>query len=252
MGRTRRLTTLGIPLSSGAAFLPSDVSGLEEWFDADGLPTLFQDSAKTTPVTSDGDPVGAWVDQAGSVDEALQTVTAAKPTYRASVALLGNQPALEFDGGDYLQGAFSATLAQPNTVFAVGRFTATTNRIMFDGDDAGNRHVFWANALSSDWEMLAATLLTGSAANTNAHIFTILYDGVSSAFYVDGTVDASGDAGLHSMDGITIGTQHGVAASFLGFISEWIIYDADLSTVDKNRVQNYLANKYGVTVVEFT
>ncbi len=248
----QNFVTRGVPFLGAAPFSPTDVAGLEEWFNADSLPTLFQDSAKTTPITSDGDPVGAWVDQAGGVDEAIQTVTAAKPTYRASVALLGNRPALEFDGGDYLQGAFSATLSQPNTVFAVGRFTATTNRIMFDGDDASNRHVFWANALSSDWEILAATLLTGSAANTNAHILTILYDGLSSAFYVDGTVDASGDAGVQSMDGITIGSQFGVAATFLGFISEWIIYDADLSTVDKNRVQNYLANKYGITVVEIS
>jgi hypothetical protein len=46
-----------------------------------GVQALFQDAAGTVPVTSDGDPAGAMIDQSGNEHTAVQTTSAARPTY---------------------------------------------------------------------------------------------------------------------------------------------------------------------------
>jgi hypothetical protein len=56
----------------GAYYSPVDIS------------TLFQDAAGTVPVTADGDPVGSMADQSPNEHTAVQSTSAARPTYNAS------------------------------------------------------------------------------------------------------------------------------------------------------------------------
>ena len=71
------------------------------------LNTLFQDSAGTTPVTADGDPVGLMLDKSGNGNHASQSTTAAKPTYRTD----GTLHWLEFDGvDDYMSSQLPGNL----------------------------------------------------------------------------------------------------------------------------------------------
>lgn len=75
------------------------------WLDASDLSTLFQDSAGTVPVTTDGDPVGRWNDKSGNGRNFTQSTSGSRPTYRTS----GGFHWLEFDGtSDWLVGATSA------------------------------------------------------------------------------------------------------------------------------------------------
>ena len=57
----------------GAFYIPRPV--------VNGTQALFQDAAGTVPVTSDGDPAGAMIDQSGNEHTAVQTISAARPTY---------------------------------------------------------------------------------------------------------------------------------------------------------------------------
>src|SRR6266567_3210535 len=50
-------------------FSPDQIGNLAFWFEAGAAKAagvLFQDSAQTTPVASDGDPVGFWGDLSGN------------------------------------------------------------------------------------------------------------------------------------------------------------------------------------------
>src|SRR5690554_7137473 len=66
------------------------------WYDPSNLTTLFQDSAGTTPVTADGDPVGLMLDKSGNGNHVSQSVAASRPIYRTAAGLHW----LEFDGVD--------------------------------------------------------------------------------------------------------------------------------------------------------
>lgn len=233
------------------AFDENTVASLAHWVKADDLTALYQDSSKTTPVASDGDPVGAWVDQVA--DEYTQATTTAKPTWRESVAALNNQPALDFDGGDWLQGAFASPTTQPTTIFVVAKADSVGVAVqyVFDGDDGTNRNLFQFNS-TPEYFIHAGATLSGGTPNTNAHIYTIIFNSVSSAFFADGTSILSGDAGSNILDGLTIGAKNSLSQEWPGEIAELLIYTADLTANEKNLVQNYLASKYGISVTEFS
>ena len=56
---------------------------LGDWFDATSISTLYQDSAKTTSVTADNDPVGAWVGRVNALT-IQQATGVARPLYKSS------------------------------------------------------------------------------------------------------------------------------------------------------------------------
>ena len=69
-----------------ATFTPASLftgGYLGDWWDANNIATLYQDSAKTTPVTADNDPVGAWVGLVNGVT-IVQATAGAKPLYKSS------------------------------------------------------------------------------------------------------------------------------------------------------------------------
>ena len=66
------------------------------WYDPSDLSTMWQDSAGTTPVTADGQPVGKILDKSGNGNHATQAITSKRPTYRTS----GGTHWLDFDGVD--------------------------------------------------------------------------------------------------------------------------------------------------------
>lgn len=227
-------------------------TGLAHWYNPDSLSRLFQDSAMTTPVVNTGDPVGAWVDQIVAADEVAQAVTAAKPTYRATVAALNNKPALQFDGGDWLQGAWSALIAQPITYFCVSQFTNLTGiKVIWDGDDATNRNEVYST--SGSLGMYAGSAITGVAAMTNVAIRVAEFNGINSNLYVNGASAITGDPGAAGIDGLTLGSFYGVSSGyFVGYIAEHLTYVGTLTAAQKNIVQTYLAAKYNITVTPFS
>lgn len=66
------------------------------WFDPSDTASLFQDPAGTVPVANDGDPVALLMDVSGNGSHAVQTVPAARPSWRTDGVLNW----LEFDGAD--------------------------------------------------------------------------------------------------------------------------------------------------------
>lgn len=76
----------GVPVSLGAL----------AWYDPSDLSTMFQDSAGTTPVTADGDPVGLILDKSGNGLDLSQGTAAARPLYKTA----GGLHWLQLDGVD--------------------------------------------------------------------------------------------------------------------------------------------------------
>lgn len=63
-------------------FVPSELADLQIWVESD-ISTLYQDDAKTTPVTADGDPVGAWEDKSGNGNDfTIGSSPDYRPTYK--------------------------------------------------------------------------------------------------------------------------------------------------------------------------
>ena len=69
------------------------------WYDISDLSVLFQDSAGTTPVTTDGDPVGLIVDKSGNNHNAVQANNDRRPTFKISGT---GKNYLDFAQGDHM------------------------------------------------------------------------------------------------------------------------------------------------------
>lgn len=78
-------------------FKASEIGGI---YDPSDISTLWQDSARTTPVTADGDPVGCIEDLSGNGNHMIQTSAANKPLYKTSGGLhwLEQQDAADWMG----------------------------------------------------------------------------------------------------------------------------------------------------------
>jgi hypothetical protein len=87
------------PAEDGGGFSPASLFAMGEqgaWYDPSDLSTLWQDSARTTPVTADGQPVGAIDDKSGNGNHLIQNTTSLKPIYKTS----GGLNWLKLDGVD--------------------------------------------------------------------------------------------------------------------------------------------------------
>ncbi len=124
---------LGISLSLTqqlGGFSPASLfSGgqLGAWYDPSRLTTLFQDSAGTTPVTADGQPVGRMLDVSGRGNHVVQTVAGSRPLYKIDST---GRPYLQFDGtDDELTAPAVSLVGAPSVSAVVGQRKETDNTI---------------------------------------------------------------------------------------------------------------------------
>jgi len=96
-------------------FDPRKLPGLQLWLRADAV--VYQDAARTTRATLDGDPVGGWADQSGSSNHVSQATAGKRPTLK--FAIQNGRAVVRNDGvDDLLVGTLALT--QPLTVFLAG------------------------------------------------------------------------------------------------------------------------------------
>lgn len=100
------------PITPADLFLAGELGC---WLDPSDLSTMFQDSAKTVPVTAAGQPVGAINDKSGRGLHFTQATAASRPTLQTE----GGRNYLDFDGTD--DGMVSA--ASQNWAAANGKVT---------------------------------------------------------------------------------------------------------------------------------
>jgi len=222
-------------------------SALKLWLRADG--ETYQDDAGTVPAVNDGDVVGCWKDQSGNGNDAAQATTSKKPLLKLGIR--NGKQALLFDGtDDYLWANLMQSLSQPFSVFAVAQ-------LLVAGDDTA-KHIIGGSTTdelslgqhpSSNWFCNAGTTLQDGSADENWDIWSVLFNGVNSELRINGNNVASGDAGTNNPDATAIGRMGPFSTGFWeGYIAEIIICDPSPTNNDRDKVESYLAKKYGITL----
>lgn len=186
-----------------STFNPHDIAGLRDW-DFSDVSSLFQDSAKTTPVTADGQVIGAANDLSSNGDDVLQPTAARKPLYKVNIK--NGLSVAQFDGSDdWLRATF--TLNQPCTYYlVVSQIAWTLNRRVMDG--AVNQAMIFQSSTTPKMRAQAGlgatdeiTLATGTFG-----IVTAFLDGVNSTIRLnDGAPSATANIGANNPGGVTLG-----------------------------------------------
>lgn len=94
----------------------------------------------------------------------------------------------------------------------------------------------------------SGTFITGSAsADTNVHYFVAKFNTSSSEFRLDGSSDASGNAGSSTTTGMQLGGIGNIGANPAQIkMSAILVYTADVTGGDLTTLESYLSNYSGV------
>lgn len=197
---------------------------------------------------SDGAVVDPWPD-ASSNSYALSN---GDPLYQTNIQ--NGNPGVEFTpaSSDVLTtGTFSTTLTQPFEIFTVAMPRAASSRYNIhvgNSPTSGQTGGLLYITSGGDWAIFSGSSLSDGPADTNAHVFSQAYDGASSALYVDGSSVATGDAGTRGLTNFRVGDGIANSNPFDGYLFEIMVYNRSLTSSERNDVESYLGDKWGVTI----
>lgn len=225
-----------------APFSPLSIPGLLLWLKADGV--LWQDSARTTPATLDGDPVGGMDDASGNGRHVTQATSTKRPTLR--LAVQNGRPVARFDGvDDNLRAAF--TLNQPHTRFAVllNRSSQVGNNLLLDG--ATNDSAYFYFTAANTATIYAGAGVSAAAAGTGWNVWRGTFDGAASKVSVNAGAVTTGNAGAANAGGVSLAARGNGIQFFCDCdVAEVLEYDSALSGADAAKVFAYLNGRWAI------
>ena len=154
-----------------------------------------------------------------------------------------------FDGdGDTLSiGSFSSE-NHPYTLFVVGRLDATDltqSYVPVNTKDGDTSALFWSGSFEK-WRMFSGDGFNGSN-NEDIKLLTGVFDTDESVIRENATEESTGDSGSRELDKINVGHDND-RNNWDGAIGEVIIFDDRLSLDDINEIEEYLANKWSISI----
>lgn len=225
------------------------------------LPALWIKADAITGL-ADGDAVGTWIDSSAAGNTLTQGTAARKPTYRTSI--LNGKPIVRFVSASnhYLSKTpHTISPTAPATVFIVANRADASITVegaivtWVTGSGKGytlrNKGLYY----SPRFTINGVAHLDGRVPFISPNKFTISAWRWDTShvihFYTNGRNDGYTAGGADTNAGAAefcIGSTSNVADAYGGDIAEIIIYNADLSDIDRNKVEKYLSIKYNLTI----
>jgi len=235
----------------GELWTPEDLTGLALWLDAADSSTLWADTNATASATNNG-RVARWDDKSENALNATQGTDNLRPTYRNDA--LGGYPSLDWGSTQTSLRRLFAAKSDSNwrETFVVAHWTADTENFphyngLFSGSDStgtasgqgllGNR--FSVGGVLN-WFTVGTWGTTNIFMNTVATVTA--FPTIKTPFIVQ--YKSTSDI---SVNGYAIGNDRtNTGRSWQGLVSEVISVSAAVSVADKQRMEGYLAHKWGL------
>jgi hypothetical protein len=237
-----------------------------QWTPADITTALWLDAADASTVTLNGSTVSQWNDKSGNSRHVSQSTAGQQPTWNATG--LNSKPTLVFDGSnDILLNQNAGSIGVTHiSMFVVMRYVSASGEDLpfgigttgsvgqvrcFYRGSGGTTQGFatWAldipsSSLSTD---TGGTHHIFEAVQGNSSSISLFRDGVAATgnpLAFPGATDAVDFNGvsLGSLQGAAVGNYYSSVA-----ISEAILIYSEASTNTRQRIEGYLAHKWGLT-----
>jgi len=218
---------------------------------------LWLDAADASTITESGGAVSQWDDKSGNNYHVSQATAADRPT----VSTDAGNASLLFDGtSDYLRHDVSGTFNYPSSIFIVCRNTDTANigHVLSINNSSASDEYATLTQRDSSGQVIRYIVRDGSAnlISASSAFGTEIIGGVSNAsndneLFSNGTSVGTDTANFPTplYDNITIGRlrYQSTAQHFSGHIHEVIWITQTLTTATRQRIEGYLAHKWGLT-----
>ena len=204
--------------------------------------TLWLDAADSTTLPA-GSSVTQWTDK--SPNNYNATTFNSAPTY--------SNNAVNFSGTQGLTTSLSASSNTETGFFVFGStdVVSSVNTLVGGASSTGGRQfVVYASDLQTLKQDSSTVLSAGSPALTNniKYLAEYVNDGTTLTHYLNGTVHKSGTAVAYTAGILTtIGLRFGNTQGLKGYINEMVIYNRALSSNERQQIESYLAQKWGLT-----
>ena len=226
---------------------------LSIWTPAQLTTALWLDADDASTITLNGGNVAQWDDKSGNARNATQATAASQPAYNPTG--LNGKPVLTLDGINDGMTAPLVFSGNPSfTIYALWNTDQTTTESVFfnglplTGDGAGigynlstkyNAFLYGVGEAGFNPSVAAYTpVIQGSTRNAATGGLTVNINGGSKG---------SGTFGAISIPtaGATTGIGNGAGFPVKGGVNEVIVADALLSILEQQRIEGYLAWKWG-------
>lgn len=215
----------------------------------------WYDAADAGTFTLSGTSITQWNDKSGNNRHATQSVAANKPTYTANS--LNGQAVVTFDGSNdsFSVPAFTGSRIQ-STLVVFKTSNAALNQHILDESNSlaygGGLYVRIVNTGKCRYWAQDANPVTDTTTSLTAGDYCIL-GGVeatsSRSIIFNGTVETTVVPSFtaRTTANPSIGTSVLFGLPFVGSIAEIIIVNTNLSTLNRQKTEGYLAWKWGLT-----
>ena len=225
---------------------------------------LWLDAADASTITQSSSLVSQWNDKSGNIRHATASTTA-RPTYSATS--FNSKPGLTFDGtANVLRADSLATIAQGNdspwsAICVVSVPSSATFRTLFAFGTSGTTDYFTSAFLDTSNNLIlrrreqfgAGDFDVSAAFSTGTPLlYATVFSGTTSTLFQNGTQSATG-----ATDSLTFGSnpnQFSIGALARNIVTtfgtptfgELIITSGALSTTNRQKLEGYLAHKWGL------
>ncbi len=238
---------LVMQVGGGTTFSPTNLSGLQLWFDA-------SDASTISIVTG----VSQWRDKSGNANHASQATGAKQPTV-ASAALNGKDT-LAFAGAsqqifDLTTVITAVTATDAWSVFAIGKRAAASQYVAPLGSTDGAQNSCFPLLLNIDGKFYGASsskVSTSSIAYNNStlyHKMAVLHrtDDTFDLFFDGAQITETESAGARRPNWGQVGGALGASDAYTnGNIAEILYYNKLLTTNEVANISAYFQNKWGI------
>ena len=216
------------------------------FYDPNDLSTMFQDAARTVPVTGAGQPVGFVLDKSGRGNHASQTTSASRPILRQN-AVTGAYY-LEFDGvDDRLTTNSFPSMGLATTIFA-GSYSqkASTSTVVARGTGGYLYQTSGVVAVQSVSKPVIV-LMSGNA------VITVKYEGSGTGVTLKANnasrTESTTDRGFNAANPLVIGAfSNGGEVPLQGHIYCLIGISKLTTDAESIAIEKELAKRTGVTL----
>ena len=227
--------------------------------------TLWLDASDNIERTNSS--VTGWLDQSSSGLDVSQGTATAQPTYNNVTNLLNFNPTLSFDASssDHLVRANTDVTAISNSTagsyFAVMNYSASAAPTQHIFNQYNNQDNFAATFGRRDTGLISfdyggAGIISGTSVPVGASLLQVgIYDGSNASTFLNGAAQGTGtitNGPISNPKALVIGgfgtSNSSGTGTLTGDIAEIVTFNSNLDSFARQRVESYLAIKYGLTL----
>lgn len=233
---------LGMTMGSGGAFSPAKLPGLAAWYDPSDPAMFYQDAAMTTPVTADGDPVGAVVDKSGNGVHLTQATAGKRPLYRTSAG----KHWLQFDGTDDVLSGTCPISAFPFEFLTSGDLSANAagGHLSISESATVFHHLRSANGVTGQAQVRNSTAVTASLGGQTGGVIRGIFTSSEVTVDVNGNTDTDPHAlTIGTPTAIFLGGALSTAIFFQGPIYQAVVISGLLTATEVSQLRAFMLAK---------